>query len=248
MNPIHLMASEFRKLATTRMPLAFLVVLILLAITNGIAVAFGTDMDGSKTFISTAADQQSLMAFAANALMIAAMFGTIASAREYANNTVIATYLCEPRRPRALFAQLAAIGLGGAILGAIGVALTAIAVAIALPSTAYGFMVGEGGMVQNLAAAAFAGAAGGVLGAGIGTVIRNTGGAVAGAVIVLMIVPPVLVQLVSGAVTWVPSTLAAIVSGVADGTTVAGAAAAIALWALIPALAALWVVQRRDIV
>ena len=120
MTSINLVRSELRKLTTTRMPLAFLAVLVVLAVTNGIAVAVGTDMDGSKTFISTAADQQSLMAFAANALMIAGLFGAIAAAREYANNTVIATYLSAPRRSRALSAQLAAVGLGGAILGFIG--------------------------------------------------------------------------------------------------------------------------------
>ncbi len=69
MTSINLVRSELRKLTTTRMPLAFLAVLGAIAVTNGIAVAFGTDMDGSKAFISTAADQQSLMAFAANALI-----------------------------------------------------------------------------------------------------------------------------------------------------------------------------------
>lgn len=70
MNWTNLTKSEILKLTTTRMPLAFVAVLATLAVLNGIAVAIGTDMDGSKTFISTGADQQSLMAFAANALMI----------------------------------------------------------------------------------------------------------------------------------------------------------------------------------
>ncbi|MDH4159872.1 MAG: hypothetical protein OEV62_06415, partial [Actinomycetota bacterium] len=102
----NLLRSEIRKLTTTRMPLAFVAVLVVLAATNGVAVAVGTDMDGSKSFIATGADQQSLMAFAANALMITGLFGAIAAAREYAHSTVIATYLASPRRPRALGAQL----------------------------------------------------------------------------------------------------------------------------------------------
>jgi ABC-2 type transport system permease protein len=248
MMTINLVRSEFRKLTTTRMPLAFLAVLGVLAVTNGVAVAIGTDMDGSKTFISTAADQQSLMAFAANALMIAGMFGAIAAAREYGHNTVIGTYLSAPRRPRAVSAQLAAMGLGGAILGLIGASLTAVAVAVALPLTAHGFMVPAGGLVQVIAASALAGAAGAVLGAGIGTIVRNTGGAVTGTVVVLMIAPPVVVQLASGAASWVPNALANVTSGVAAGASVPGAVAAIALWALIPALIAIWTVQRRDVV
>ena len=253
MTSINLVRSEFRKLTTTRMPLAFLAVLGVLAVINGIAVVLGTDMDGSKTFISTAADQQSLMAFAANALMIAGLFGAIAAAREFGNNTVIATYLVAPRRLRALSAQLTAIGCAGGILGMVGASLTAAAVAVSLPFTDYGFMVSTGGVAQVIAASALAGAAGAVLGAGVGTVIRNTGGAVTGTVVVLVIAPPVVVQLASGTAPWLPSALANVASGVAEGTGVAAASlpsavVAIALWALIPALIALWTVQRHDIV
>ncbi|MBP9066678.1 MAG: hypothetical protein KBF84_11400, partial [Candidatus Microthrix sp.] len=61
-----LVRSEFRKLTSTKMPLAFLGVLLAFAVINAVIVVAGTDMDGSKTFISTAADQQSLVAFAAN--------------------------------------------------------------------------------------------------------------------------------------------------------------------------------------
>ena len=65
-----LVRAELRKLTTTKMPLAFLLVLIALSTTTAIAVIFGTDADGSKTFISTADDQRSLMAFAANATRV----------------------------------------------------------------------------------------------------------------------------------------------------------------------------------
>ena len=72
---LRLVRGEIRKLTTTKMPLAFLAVIIVLAGVTAAAVVWGTDMDGSKTFISTAADQQSLVAFAANALMIAGLAG-----------------------------------------------------------------------------------------------------------------------------------------------------------------------------
>jgi hypothetical protein len=247
MNSITLVSSELRKLTTTRMPLAFGAVFVVLAVTNGIAVAIGTDMDGSKTFISTGADQQSLMAFAANALMIAGLFGAIAAAREYAHNTVIATYLTTPNRARALRAQFTAIGAGGAALGLAGATLTAVAVAASLPFTDHGFMVSAGGVAQVIAASGWAGAAGAVLGASVGMIARNTGGAVAGAVLLLVIAPPVIVQLASGAAPWVPSTLANVASGVAVDTSTVAAVVAIGLWALVPAIAAVWSVQKRDV-
>ncbi len=248
MTMIPLVRSELRKLTTTRMPLAFGAVLVVLAVTNGVAVALGTDMDGSKTFISTGADQQSLVAFAANALMIAGFFGAIAAAREYANNTVIATHLVTPDRGRALGAQLAAIGMAGAALGMAGATFTIVAVAISLPLTEFGFLISAGGVAQVIAASGWAGAAGAVLGAGIGTVIRNTGGAVTGAVLVLVIAPPVMVQLASDAAPWIPNTLALVAAGVANDTSTPGAVVAIGLWALVPALAALWTVRHRDVV
>jgi len=249
MTSTNLLRSELRKVATTTMPLGFIAVLVVLAVINGVAVAVGTDMDGSKAFIATGFDQQSLMAFAANALMIAGLFGAIAAAREYAHNTVIATYLNTPNRGRALSAQFAAIGVGGAVLGLLGSALTVGAVAVSLPLTDYGFMASTSGVIHVLAASSWAGATGAVLGAGIGTIMRNTGGAVAGTVLALIIAPPVIMQLASGTDPWlVPGTLAVVASGVADNTSDIAAVAALGAWAIVPAIAALWSVQRRDVV
>jgi ABC-2 type transport system permease protein len=247
MTSIALLRSELRKLTTTRMPLGFALVLIALAVINGIAVAVGTDMDGSKAFIASGIDQQSLMAFAANALMIGGLFGAIAAAREYGHKTVIATYLVTPDRGRALRAQLAAIAIGGAVLGLAGAAFTGLAVALSLPLTEYGFMVSAGGVLQVLAASSWAGAAGAVLGAAVGTVVRNTGGAVTGAVLILVIAPPLVIQLASGIAPWIPGTVALVASGVADDTSTAAAVAAIGAWALGPALVAAWSVGRRDV-
>lgn len=244
----HLLRAELRKLTSTRMPWAFLVVLVAIAAMNAIAVMFGTDFDGSKTFISTAADQQSLMAFAANALMIAGLFGAIAIAREYGDGTVIPTFLASPRRHRAVLAQLAAVAIGGAVLGLVGTALTALAIALSLPATEFGFMVSVGGVVRFTAAATFTGAAGAVLGAGIGAVVRNVGGAVTGTVLILFIAPPLIVQMASGASSWVPNTLANVLSGVSSDVNLLAAIVAVAAWALVPAAIGLLSVQRRDVV
>jgi ABC-type transport system involved in multi-copper enzyme maturation permease subunit len=252
---IRLVRAELRKLTTTKMPLVFLAVVAVISAINAIAVVWGTDFDGTKTFISTAADQQSLIAFASNATLIAGLFGAIAVAREYGHGTVIPTFLSSPRRYQAVIAQLIAVAIGGAIVGLAGATLTTVAVALALPTTDFGFMVPAADVVRVLAAASFAGAAGAVLGAGIGSIVRNTGGAVTGAVLMLIIAPPLIVQLISGAATWVPSALAVALSGVepeaAGVESQAGWLAAIlvlAAWALVPALIGLLAVQRRDVV
>ena len=243
-----LLRAELRKLATTRMPLAFLVVLVAISAITATAVIVGNDADGSKGFIATAADQQSLMAFAANAMVIAGLFGAIAVAREYAHNTVIPMFLVAPRRHRAVLAQQAAVLIGGALLGLAGAALTVAAVALALPTTDYGFLVSAGGVARVLLASAFTGAAGAVLGAGIGAIVRNTGGAVTGAVLVLIVAPPLIVQLADGTAPWMPSPLANVVSGVSGETGLLGALLALCAWALVPAVIGLLAVERRDVV
>lgn len=243
-----LVRSELRKLTSTKMPWVFVAVLVAIAAINATAVVFGTDMDGSKDFISTAADQQSLMAFAANAVMGAALFGAIAVAREYGHGTVVPMFLASPRRHRAVLAQYTAVAVVGGVLGLVGAGFTIAAVALALPTTEYGFLVAFDVVVRLLAASAFCGAVGAVLGAGIGCVVRNTGGAVTSVVLVLIVAPPLVVQLASGSASWMTSTLANVLSGVTSEVSVLAAMAGLALWAAVPAAVGLFAVQRRDVV
>lgn len=240
--------AELRKLTTTKMPLAFLIVLVVISATTTAAVVWGTDMDGSKDFISTADDQRSLMAFAANATLLAGLLGAVAVAREYGHGTVVPTFLASPRRRRAVLAQLAAVAIAGAIVGLFGTALTAAGVAVAVTTTEFGFMVSGQALTAVLAASAFAGAAGAVLGAGIGSLVRNIGGAVTGVVLVLLVGPPLLVQLFSDAASWIPSTLAMVLSGVTHEVGRPSAFLALALWAAVPAAIGLLATEKRDIV
>jgi ABC-2 type transport system permease protein len=245
---LRLVKGELRKLTTTKLPWAFVGVSILIAALDAAVVAFGTDMDGSKTFISTAADQKSLMAFGFNAMLGTALFGAIAVAREYSHHTVVPTFLTSPRRLRAVLAQLTAVLLGGAVLALLAQALVTTAVALALPSTDYGFKVAAGDLGQLLASAALAGVIGAILGAGLGTLIRNLGGAVAAAILVLFVLPPLAVQLFTDAASWIPPTLFAVISGTSTEVGLGAALLAITAWALVPAAAGLVAVQRRDVV
>ena len=243
-----LVRAELRKLSTTRMPWGFLLVLVAISATTATAVMVGTDADGSRGFIATAEDQLSLMAFAGNAMVIAGLFGALAVAREYAHGTVVPTFLTAPRRYRAVSAQLMANLLAGGLLGLAGAGLTVAAVAVSLPTVGFSFLPSASAVVQILLASAFAGAVGAVLGAGVGDVVRNTGGAVTVAVFILFIAPPLAVQLTSGAADWVPATLTTVLSGVNSQVAVPAALAALAAWAVIPAVIGLVAVRRRDVV
>jgi hypothetical protein len=147
-----------------------------------------------------------------------------------------------------VLAQLTAVLLAGAALAVIGQALIITAVAVALPTTSYGFLVPLGGVGRLLLASALAGSVGAVLGAGLGAVIRNLGGAVTAAILLLFVLPPLAVQLVTDAGSWIPPALFAVISGVSTEVSLGAALAAVLLWALVPAAAGLVAVQRRDVV
>jgi hypothetical protein len=245
---LRIVRSELRKLSTTKMPWVFLGVIVVLAAITGAAVIWGTDFDGSKGFIATAADQQSLMAFAGNAMMGAALFGAVAIAREHGRGTVVPTFLAAPRRGRTATAQVVAVMLAGTLLSVVGALLIVASVAISLQFTDYEFFVSTGGVARVVAASSLTGAAGAALGAGIGALIRNTGGAVTVVVGLLFISPPMLIQLVPELADWVPSTLAWSISGVVPEPGVLPAITAVALWALVPVLAGITATLRRDVV
>jgi hypothetical protein len=146
-----------------------------------------------------------------------------------------------------VLAQLGAVAAGGGVLGLVGAGLTVVAVALSLPATDYGFMVSVGNVLHVLAASAFAGAVGAVLGAGIGSLVRNVGGAVTGTVLALFIAPPLIGQLAPDSASWMPSVLATVSTGVGEEVTQPAAIVALALWALVPAVIGLLAVERRDV-
>ena len=163
-------------------------------------------MDGSKTFVATAADQQSLMAFAFNAMMGTSLFGAIAVAREYGHHTVVPMFLTSPNRHSSRD-RPADRGPGGRSRAGLPRASAGRRwVALALPSTEHGFLVSAGDLARS-AATTLAGAIGATLGAGLGALIRNVGGAVTTAVLVLFVIPPLAVQLFSDVGSWIPTSV-----------------------------------------
>jgi ABC-2 type transport system permease protein len=244
---IRLVRAELRKITTTKLPWGFLAVLVAVACLDGAVVIWGTDMDGSKTFVSTATDQRSLMAFATNAMIGAGLFGAIAVAREFGHGTVVPMFLSSPHRYRAVLAQQTAVMISGALLSLVGQAMVIGAVAATLPTTHFGFLLSTGDVARLLAAATWAGAVGAVLGAGVGALVRNLGGAVTAAVLVLFLAPPLVVQLFNDAASWIPDTLTRVVAGVGDQVSTAAALAALGAWAVIPAALGLIAVEVRDV-
>jgi hypothetical protein len=145
-------------------------------------------------------------------------------------------------------AQLAAMVVAGAIIGLVGTTITITAVALSLPFVDHRFLMSAADVGRVIAAAALAGAAGGVFGAGIGSLARNTGGAVTAVFLGLFVAPTLLVQFASGAASWVPNTLVGVLSGVGHEVSLAAAIAALVIWAALPAVLGIVAVEKRDVV
>ncbi len=134
------------------------------------------------------------------------------------------------------------------MLSLIGAGLTVTAVAASLPATDFGFLLAIDNVARVIAAAGFAGAAGAVLGAGIGAIVRNVGGAVTLTVFVFMVAPPLIVQLANDTASWMPANLANVISGTVDDVSVPAALVALSIWAIVPAIVGLISTRRRDVV
>ncbi len=238
--------AELRKLTTTRLPWGFLAVLLLLAGAVALAVTVGIDYQGAEGFVDNEADQASLLTFGPNAMMVATLFGAIVTAREYTHGTIVPTLLMTPRRLTATSAQMAAVTVGGAVLGLVGGGLAVTAGALSFPAVGHQMMVSAGWMVRLVASAGAAGAAGALMGAGIGVVVRNAGGAAMVAAFAVIIAPPMAAEIFDAAGQWIPSSLITAMAGVNGELTVLAAVAALAAWGLIPAVLGVTSVARRD--
>jgi hypothetical protein len=67
-------------------------------------------------------------------------------------------------------------------------------------------------------------------------------------VFIFFVAPGLVVQLANGTASWMPATLAAVLSGTLDDVSTPAALLGLAAWAAVPALAGLIAVQRRDVV
>lgn len=244
---IRLIRAEIRKITTTKLHWGFIAMLMAISAATGTAIAIGTDADGSKGFLATADDQRSLLAFGANALIITGLFGAIASARDFDHHTVVPMFLLSPKRHVAMLAQYAAIFLAGGLLGLIGESLTMVAALVALPVAEADFLMPSDAVIAVFVASVLGGAAGAILGAGVGSLLRSSAIAVTAAVLLLVIAPPLMVQLLNDA-SWVPSTLLGVISGVYEEPSISAALAVLAAWAITPAAIAIVLSRRRDVI
>ena len=182
--------AEMRKLTTTQV----LTWLIVLAVGLCILIAsLGSGFSGDPDTTSDERPLELLLNFSLGfPWLIAAILGVIGITGEYRHLTVTPTFLSVPRRGTVVTAKLLTYLVTGLIIGALCIAAT---IAIAAPwLSAKGFSIdlGSESTIRIIIGGIIASGIYGVVGVGLGALLRNQVAAVVGLVIYLFVVEPIL--------------------------------------------------------
>jgi ABC-2 type transport system permease protein len=239
-------ASEFRKLTTTRSIYAMLAGLAAIVAVGVVAIV----TDGQPGALVAPLEQQ---AFLHVSLTIAPLFGLLLGLRsftdEFRYGSIVPTLLASPVRRRVLGAKLVATAGGGV---ALSLAAMAITIAIGVP-----LLITKGiditwstsamaAIVGRLVAATVLWTA---IGVGLGLAVKHQVAAIAGALVWLLAAEGILSGLVPDVATYFPGAAGFAVVGInaADLLTPALGAALLGAYAVVAIAAGGFLMQRRDI-
>jgi ABC-2 type transport system permease protein len=222
-----LIRTEWLKLATTRGPWAVITgVIALTALITPFAMADIGYGDASR-----AADAREALAIGPgflSALMLL-LIGALAAAGEFHHRSIVTTYLITPRRGRVLAAKLVAHATLGAVVAAIGVAIS-FPIVLLMARGEHLTVASDGHLVALAAAMVAVGALSSLVGVAIGSILRHQTAA-----IVVILVWTLLVEKLFGG--FFPPVLpfGAIMAAVGlagdDGPSILASLALLAFWA-----------------
>jgi ABC-2 type transport system permease protein len=247
---IRLIRAEFTKLRTTRLIYGMAAAMAAFAVLTVTALMTTPDIEGNPAL---SADSLPMFVAAPVTLVSAAalLLGILGMTTEFRHLTVTQTFLVTPDRGRVVAAKLVAYPLAG-----IAAALTTLAVTAAV---ATGWLAAKG-ITPSLLDARLARIVGvallgaglcGLVGVGVGALVRNQVAALVGTVVWVLIVEGLLMSLVNAPSLgrWLPSAAAAAAITSPGGAHLSRLAGTLLLagYALAFALAGTRLVVRRDI-
>jgi ABC-2 type transport system permease protein len=188
-----LIIAEFRKLLTTRLWLWLLLAsAALTALLASLAIAFDDASDNSTPPLSSPEGQHTLFSVASGTKPLVAVLAAIALTGEFRHRTVSATFLATPQRGRVVLAKLVTYALVGVAYGVVCVAAT---IAIALPWLAakgiHVHLTGDG-IPATLAGVVGVLAIFGLIGVGLGALVREQVATMVGLLIYLFVIEQVV--------------------------------------------------------
>jgi ABC-2 type transport system permease protein len=191
-----LIVGEFHKLVTTRLwSWLLLASAAIAALYASLFIGFAEDPDTITFPLDTAQGQQGLLAVAAGAAKpLAAVLAAIGLTGEFRHKTVTATFLATPHRGQVVLAKLVTYAVAGA---AYGIVCTAVVAAIAVPwLDSKGIDVNlSGGLPATMGGGIAATAIYGLIGVGLGALLREQVATVVGLLIYLFVVEPIVTRI-----------------------------------------------------
>jgi ABC-2 type transport system permease protein len=192
-----LIAAEFHKLFTTRLWLWLLLgAMALTALYASLAITFADTPDTWTPPLSSPAGQRTLFSIAAGgAGTLLAVLAAIGLTGEFRHHTATTTFLATPHRGRVVLAKLVTYGLVGA--GYAIACLTTI-VAIALPWLAardIHVSLAGNGIPATMASVIAAVAIFGLVGVGLGALLRDQVATVVGLLVYLFVAEPIVTRI-----------------------------------------------------
>lgn len=245
-----LIRAELLKQRTTRATLTLLVsmtALILLLIVLHV-LSLSTEQ------LSTSDGQLKVVGWGTTAgALFAALLGAMSITTEIRHGTIRPTLLATPKRERVIAAKLAAGALTGIGAGLLAEALAAGLEAAGLAIRGIHIQLGAGDYLQLLAGGAFAAGFFAAIGVGIGALVRQQIGAVAGLTIWLILIETTLIGNIPSAGKFAPGAAAGAIAGAIQTQSTSNLVAPaigvllLMLYAAVAATAGALLTNRRDV-
>ncbi len=248
-----LVSAELLKLRSTRSAWIPLAVALAIAVIAVVASTTAAGPDGNP-HLSPAALPGLLRASGGQLVDGAVLLCWIVlSAGEFRHRTAVTTFLAAPNRLRVVSAKLITAALTGAAVGLLAEALSAATSAASLSAHHVPLAWSQPGVLGTVAAVPLLAALFGMLGVGLGLLLRNTAAALGLALMWVFVIEGIIPALIRepGITRWLPEAAAnAVLHGASPAATTLSAAAALAVlagYAAVLAGAGAALTVRREI-
>jgi ABC-2 type transport system permease protein len=203
---IRLVRSEWTKLLTTRVWIGLLVAACALAGGfTALLTAFAGDPQSGLPPVDSSQYEQLALANGANVVGLSLILGIIGMTQEYRHRTATPTFLASPRRGRVVMAKLAAYAVA-TVPFALAVLAVTLLVVVVYGGARGGQLAWTADNMEVLFRSGLAIVIYGIIGVGVGALLRNQVGAIVGALVYLFVVEPVIrsIPATAPAYKWMP--------------------------------------------
>ena len=203
---LRLARAELRKLFTTRALPVSLAIAIVLAVSSVIIDAMVAGRNGQPR-LGTDASIDQMLKFGAVTCVVMLITGILAAGSEFRHRTIIPALLATPRRSRIFAVKVAVVAAVGAAVGAVVFGLGLVAIVVEL--SAHGIHHLPAGAASLYVGTVISAACFGMIGVALGTLTRNTVGAIIASVAWTLFIEQVILRAAApGIEKWLPTNAA----------------------------------------